>query len=232
MLEQELTTAQLPALLASLMVDEVYEEEVIGLYEFMAPRLTFFPASYSRHQIWAGGLEDHLTQMLLLIEDSNVPSDALPWEVCTAVLLHDYEKLWKYQVREDHGDPEIFTPFVYRKDWSTPNELIEFSIGSAMAAFKLPFSIKVLNAIAMSEGGWSRASQDREADMLPLACVLNAADIASAKVFKEVRGQGAARRQGMSRHQLFSHEQMLNNEYPEESYRWPSSLKAVTSASM
>jgi hypothetical protein len=153
------------------------------LWNVAQARVSSMPASTQFHGAWPGGLNDHLNDMLLFVVANaglyDSPLSLPQWGA--VVLLHDWEKLWKY----------VWSPqgkFIYRgggKSGHSTTVTPAFRIGAWLQWSGIRIHPDMLNALTMSEGGWSpEARTCRDAESSGSAALLHAADMFSAKVRK------------------------------------------------
>jgi len=186
---------------------EKNRKNVIKLLEHAEKRTRLYPASTKYHHCWAGGLADHITQVMALMfthRDALGEGVAL-WEIPVAAYLHDWEKHWKY---EPIGPNEVkkgsaldrapatavaalsvVPAFKYVEVPGRFAPSTEISTGILLERFDLPCSRRLSNALMLSEGGWSPHS--KEANLDKFATVLHAADMISSHCYQEFSGKGA-----------------------------------------
>jgi hypothetical protein len=158
-------------------------------------RASFFPASTRYHGVWVGGLNDHMNDILVymwLMRDLYDKSLSAA-QLGVLALLHDWEKLWKYKlkpVKSADGSTIYYESDSWEYSKARPTVSHALRIGAFLHWSKSSVNDHILNALTMSEGGWSVESRaGNHTESLPVAALLHAADMFSAKV----RGKSMSR---------------------------------------
>lgn len=192
-------------------------------------RVSFYPASTQFHGVWIGGLNDHINDILAYMwaMSQSYQVDLEPVEIAVLALVHDWEKLWKYKlVPKMRGDG---TGTLDAQTWGLSNLPGNFTVSHLMriGAFLNWAGIKsaspdFLNALTMSEGGWSlEAKAGRFTESSPAAALLHAADMFSAKVLR-IRPSKWALKLRSEILYLGDAEDEVNKKSPIEEVLWPS----------
>jgi len=190
-----------------------HRKDVIRLLRHAEDRTRLYPASTKYHHCWAGGLADHISQVMALMM---IHRDAIPdvplWQIPVAAYLHDWEKHWKYvpllgseELWHKHHPKmhpsnvaalTVGQPFRYIEIPGKFGPSTEIQTGILLERFNLPVSMSLSNALMLSEGGWSPHAKDFGLDKF--ATVLHTADMISSHCYQEFSGAGAARWSGKS----------------------------------
>jgi hypothetical protein len=146
--------------------------------------------STDNHQAWLGGYFDHVQEIMNIVVVLFHRLDSirsLPFslsDVLLVVFLHDIEKPWKYQMRED-GQLE-FVPTLRKKDDQhtfRAKKLLEYGI---------VLTPEQQNGMRYVEGEFEDYTNRRRV-MGPLAALCHAADIISARIwFDHPQAEGDA----------------------------------------
>jgi len=115
--------------------------------------------STNNHQAWPGGYLDHVQEIM---------------NIAVVLYLHDIEKPWKYELREDGK-------FHHRPSMSTKEDHQAFRMVK-LAEYGIIFTPEQENGIKYAEGELTDYSNTRRV-MGPLACVAHMCDVPSARLW-------------------------------------------------
>jgi len=145
--------------------DPVLRTGLRALYE-AHPFFSEAPAGARHHHWWAGGLENHCTEMIglgldlmdLYSGDVSFSKD----DLITTVFLHDFSKVWIYRYitpEEREKKPKTFNPkqvFTYRAG-ATDILDAEGLTATTLMRFGIPITDRQWSAVLFAEGGFSSA---------------------------------------------------------------------------
>lgn len=138
--------------------------------------------STNNHQNWPGGYFDHVQETMnlavVLYERLN-SIRPLPFSLSDLLLvlyLHDIEKPWKYELREDGQ-------LHHKLSMQTKEDHQRFRMAK-LQEYGLAITLELENGMKYAEGELNDYSS-RKRVMLPLACVAHMCDVASARLWFE-----------------------------------------------
>lgn len=202
-----------------------------NLWRRAGRRVCFFPASTQFHGVWMGGLNDHINDMLAYMWHlaSTYAPELEAVDIAVMALVHDWEKLWKYKlvpivVNDSGSHSRIFDTSSWGLSGLPDNLTVSngMRIGAFLNWSGMKVSTEILNALTMSEGGWSlEAKAGRFTESSPAAALLHAADMFSAKVLRLRKSEWAIklREQTWS---IVEAQNEVNTKSPIEEVLWPS----------
>jgi len=195
--------------------------KIIDLARSVRQRMDFYPASCRWHHVWPGGLGDHTGQVITIAAAQN---EALCLKldranIVLAGLMHDWNKLTRYTLieRPDAGNLRdmVIPAFRYNTHRLSTAQMMA-TIGRTLKAKDIRMPAELVNAIEMSEGGWSdTARTHKDCEMSALACLIHNADLMSAKVFRNMGHHSIALREW---NDLVKREMKIAKSDPEEKY--------------
>lgn len=136
--------------------------------------------STNNHQNWPGGYFDHVQEIMnisvVLYErlSSIRPLPFLLSDLLLVVYLHDVEKPWKYELRDDGQLHHKFT-------MQNKGDHQQFRMAK-LAEYGVVFTSEQENGMKYAEGELNDYSNRRRV-MGPLACVAHMCDVASARLW-------------------------------------------------
>jgi hypothetical protein len=136
--------------------------------------------STNNHQSWTGGYFDHIQEAMniavFLYErlDSVRPLPFTLSDLLLVVYLHDIEKPWKYELREDGR--------LYHKTTLQNKEDQQCFRMAKLAEYGVTFTPEQENGMRYAEGELNDYT-NRHRVMEPLACVAHMCDICSARLW-------------------------------------------------
>lgn len=138
------------------------------------------PGSTDNHQNWPGGYFDHVQEIMniavVLYErlDTLRPLPFLRSDLLLVVYLHDIEKPWKYELRDDGR-------LHHRVSMQTKEDHQRFRM-EKLATYGIVLTPEQENGVKYAEGELSDYSSRRRS-MGPLACVAHMCDVCSARLW-------------------------------------------------
>lgn len=136
--------------------------------------------STNNHQNWPGGYFDHVQEIMniaAILYDRLSSVRPLPFslsDLLLVVYLHDVEKPWKYELRED-------SQLHHKSSMQTKEGHQRFRM-EKLAEYGIVFTSEQENGIKYAEGELNDYSNRRRI-MSPLACVAHMCDVASARLW-------------------------------------------------
>lgn len=136
--------------------------------------------STNNHQNWPGGYFDHVQEIMniaTILYDRLSSVRPLPFslsDLLLVVYLHDVEKPWKYELREDGQ-------LHHKSSMQTKEDHQRFRM-EKLAEYGIVFTSEQENGIKYAEGELNDYSNRRRI-MSPLACVAHMCDVASARLW-------------------------------------------------
>lgn len=165
------------------MLDMVDEPNRTGCLQLLAENRALFelaPGSTNNHQNWPGGYSDHIQEIMniaVVLYHRLGALRPLPFslsDLLLVVYLHDVEKPWKYELRDDgqlHHRPEMETKEDHQR----------FRMAK-LAAYGITLTEAHENGIRYAEGELGDYTNRRRM-MGPLACVAHMCDVCSARLW-------------------------------------------------
>lgn len=153
------------------------------------------PGAASNHQVWEGGYKDHIAQTMNLFRmqfddmERHVWLQALPEseqfslsDGLTVLYLHDLEKPFKYKLADDGSLAD-------NPDLADKKARKEFR-KALIDKYGVQLSDTQKNALLHAEGVRDEYYKQGERVDQPLAALVHACDLISARVLYDVRGNG------------------------------------------
>lgn len=166
-----------------------------ALYDDYKELMDSAPGAASNHQTWEGGYKDHVAQTMNLFRrlffdmDQNRWLAALPADEqfslsdgLTVLYLHDLEKSYKYRIAEDGtliDNPDLAHKKV-RKEFRQ----------ALIASYGIQLKPTQQNALLHAEDVHEEYYNQGERVDHPLAALVHACDLISARVLYDVHGNG------------------------------------------
>lgn len=136
--------------------------------------------STNNHQAWVGGYWDHVQEIMniaLILHDPLASNRPLPFTLSDALLvlfLHDIEKPWKYELKEDGQ-------LYHLSEFETKAQAHAFR-QEKLDEYGIVLTPEQQNAMLYVEGEFNDYS-NRERKMGPLAAFCHLCDVTSARIW-------------------------------------------------
>lgn len=136
--------------------------------------------STNNHQNWPGGYFDHVQEIMniaVILYDRLSSVRPLPFslsDLLLVVYLHDVEKPWKYELRDDGQ-------LYHKSSMQTKEDHQRFRMAK-LTEYGVVFTPEQENGMKYAEGELNDYS-NRHRVMGPLACVAHMCDVASARLW-------------------------------------------------
>ncbi|MBP7006206.1 hypothetical protein KBB27_03735 [Patescibacteria group bacterium] len=164
------------------LIDQPFQSacrDIFAEYDYLFHRV---PGSRSNHQAWPGGYSDHVREVMniakVLFQILNLLRP-LPFSLSDALLilfLHDFEKLWKYEIGKD-GE------ILLREGMGSKAEARAFR-ERKIEEHGIVLTEEQRNALTYAEGELGDYSPDRRV-MGPLAAFVHVCDVLSARLWHD-----------------------------------------------